>query len=77
MILKHKIDSLTEDELSILCSFYQHILIDKNALGNEKVPLNRLTWLNEKVVINNLLKQKDKLLPKYHNLIESVIQKIK
>lgn len=76
MISNIKLNLLTEDELYIFSFIFKDLLIDKNAIGDERVPLHRLTWLNKKPTLIKIKKSEELLQDEYKPLINSIISKL-
>ena len=76
MIYRYKINRLTEDELLVLGYIYMDTLIDKNLIGDRRLPINRIQCLSKKSVISKLKGAESQLRDEYRHLINSIIQKL-
>jgi hypothetical protein len=76
MISQIKLDKLTEDELHILGYIFKDLLLDKNLIGETKLPLHRLKWLQKEPSLKKIKESQELLVDEYKSLINSIISKL-
>jgi len=68
------IKCLTEDELALL--LYVVNVIDPMTIPKMEIGVKELPWLRQQLLVEKLLKQKDKLKPEGQEVLRSLVAKI-
>ena len=77
MISQVKLDKLSKKELYIFAYIFKDFLLDKNQIGDRKLDLHRLKWLQLNTTTISKIKQSENLVKdECKSSIDSIIRKL-